>query len=540
MSDHDLPLDWIDPELCGPIETVDLDIEQPEPGVIRGAAVVLRRADTAAEFDLLIDGERQGTASIDPSPIVRTRAESWRAFAREEVPIEAEPGIGTFTVDFGDESREITLLKPLPDHLDAYHDDPNDDGVAGLDERDRPTIRIGSETDMFTTVNTFDSIYVDDGFENRNRVTARVLPVEEYPGIDPENGYDFLRQGIIVRNSVPNDEQNSGYVHLAYSPTTGDVRLQADFTGDGFTAYNDPNDGIFAASPIPVDPPCWLRLERFGGTFRSYVSTTDGETPPPDSEWRLHREETLPNVNPVQDVGVYGSHNNSRQLTVTFEAFERLEPLPDSFAEYHSAGADGGLAGVTADGALAVVTGQTTDLWETVDEFGSIYRPDGFENRDAVQVRVLPVEDYLAGESDYEFPRAGLMVRNSIPHDERNSGYVHLFYSPLHGDVRLQADFTGDGFTTYNDPNDGVFAASPIPVDPPCWLRLERSGGTFTSFASDHDGDRPPAADSWQVHREETLPNVDPVQDVGVYGSHNASNRVTARFDNFSVQGDQT
>jgi len=540
MSDHDLPLDWINPELCGPIEAVELDIDQPEPGVLRGAAVLLRRDDAGTEFDILIDGEQQGTASVSPSPIVRTQAESWRAITHEEIPIDAEPGIGTFTVEFGDESEEITLLKPLPDNLTAYHANPNDDGVAGLDEHDRPTIRVGSETDMFTVVNTFDSIYVDDGFENRKRVTTRILPVEEYPGVDPGNGYDFLRQGIIVRNSIPNDSGNSGYVHQFHSPTTGDVRLQADFTGDGFTAYNDPNDGIFAASPIPAEPPCWLRLERFGGTFRSYVSTADSETPPPDSEWQLHREETLPNVNPVQDVGVYGSHNNSEQLTLTFDAFDQLDPLPDSLSEYHSPGADDGLTGVTDDGAYAIVTGRNTDLWETVDEFSSIYRSEGFESGNAVQVRVLPVTDYLDGVSGYEFPRAGLMVRNSVPDDEHDSGYVHLFYSPLLGEARLQADFTADGFTAYNDPSDGVFTASPISVEPPCWLRLERSGGTFTSYVSDHDGEQPPADESWQRHREETLPNVDPVQDVGVYGSHNAGNRVTARFDNFAVEEDQS
>jgi regulation of enolase protein 1 (concanavalin A-like superfamily) len=536
MSDHGLPLDWVDPELCGPIETTDLDISQPEPGVIEGSAVLYRRTDTGDEFELLIDGEPEGTATVEPSPITRTAAESWRAITREEVAISAEPGIGTFTVEFGGESRELTLLKDLPAAFETYHDNPNDDGIAGLDARDRPTIRIGSNTDMFTTVNTFDSIYVDDGFENRKRVTAKVLPMDDYPGIDPANGYDFARQGIIVRNAIPNDNRNSGFVHLFHSPTLGEVRLQADFTGDGFTAYNDPDDGIFTASPIAADPPLWLRLERRGGTFRSYVSTADTESPPPDSEWQLHRVETLPNVDPVQDVGMYGSHNNSAQVTATFDSFERLCPLPDPWSQYHSPGATDGLAGIGPEEELSIVTGANTDLWATVNEFDALYRPDAFEDGSTVRVRVLPVEDYRQGTAGYEFVRAGLMVRNSLPNDGTDSGYLHLFYSPTLGEVRLQADFTGDGFTTYNDPDDGIFATSPVAVEPPCWLRIERDGDTFTT-AVNPDGSETMPTSGWQSHREETLPNVGSIQDVGLYASHNNTNRVTARFDGFAVNG---
>jgi hypothetical protein len=46
-----------------------------------------------------------------------------------------------------------------------------------------------------------------------------------------------------------------------------------------------------------------------------------------------------------------------------------------------------------------------------------------------------------------------------------------------------------------------------------------------------------PGDGEWTQHREVTLPNVTPTQDVGLYASHNESNRMTARFDTFTVEG---
>lgn len=523
MSDDGLPFEYLNRDVCEPIQTVDLDFEQIAPGEIEGSAIVYRRDVDRDEIEFLIDGQpvEDSPVELDPSPLMRTRMESWRAINREELSISASPGVGTFEVQFGGLTRTVTLFGDLPDDLIEYHEAPNDDGAAGLDGDGEPAILAGSETDMFNEVNDFSSVYVDDGLADRSRVTARVNPVEDYPGFDPEAGYDFVRAGIMLRNSIPNDGDDSGYVHLFYSPTLDEVRLQADFDGTG-----DSNYGGDALSPIPAEPPVWLRLEREGDTFSSWVSGAATETPPPESQWELHRVETLPAVGERQDAGLYASHNNTEQITASFSDFDLLQPVPDGIDEYHSPAAGNALAGINRNGERVVITGRGTDVFGGINEFSSLYEPDAIEDPGGtVTTRVLPIDDFESG-----FARAGIMIRNSIPNDGDDSGYVHLYYTPTENDVRLQADFDGNGSSDYGG------ALAPVPdIQPPVWLRLTRSGGTFISEVAQDVGGEP---GDWTQHREETLPNVAPVQDVGVYASNTAEERITATFGTVEIDNE--
>jgi len=316
----ELPFELIDREACGPVETVDLELEQTGPGEVEGTATVYRRDTESGEIRFLIDGEPvpESPLEIPASPLFRTRTGTWRGIINQELSVSATPGIGTFEVEFGELTRELSLLGELPESLVAVDESPNGDGEAGVDGDSNLTIVTGRNTDMWVDVNGFTSIYAPDALTDPGgTATVRVPPIEEFPGFDHEAGYDFLRAGIIVRNSIPNDGDDSGYVHLFYSPTGDpDVRLQADFTGDGFSTYNDPD--AFGGDPFPIEPPLWLGLERDGGTFTSSVAVDENGSP---GTWQEHRTVELPNVTPVQDVGVYAAHNNEQRITVTFDAF---------------------------------------------------------------------------------------------------------------------------------------------------------------------------------------------------------------------------
>jgi len=144
-----------------------------------------------------------------------------------------------------------------------------------------------------------------------------------------------------------------------------------------------------------------------------------------------------------------------------------------------------------------------------VDQYGAIFLPRCLEDKGTVIVRFD--EEGIRGAG-----RGGIMVKNDISKPDESTGYITLDASPsgfamqwdADGDGRLDSKTSFDGYAIY-----------------PAWLKLERSGNTFTGFYS-IDGMK-----TWSKIAEIVASGTDNIQDVGIY-AHNS----VVKYHDFSVR----
>jgi len=131
-------------------------------------------------------------------------------------------------------------------------------------------------------------------------------------------------------------------------------------------------------------------------------------------------------------------------------------------------GQDIGAVGVNGEfaksGNRIVISGSGADIWGTADEF--YYACRKLNGNGSITARITSQQNTAA------WAKAGLMIRESL---NANSTYVINYMSPSNG-VALQRRASTGGSAS------GV--ANPTGITPPCWLRLTRSGNTFTADRS--------------------------------------------------------
>jgi len=154
------------------------------------------------------------------------------------------------------------------------------------------------------------------------------------------------------------------------------------------------------------------------------------------------------------------------------------------------------------------------DVWVANDEYGAIFRHGAFADGQMATVRLS------AQGNTSDWAKAGLVVRNDLTGAHRSPGYVILAVTPSHG-YALQWDSDGNG---YIDSHLGAGASAY-----PSFLRLVRSGSTFTGWAS-------PDGITWTWVGQATVPGVAATQDVGVFATaHSTGASSQADFSDFSV-----
>jgi hypothetical protein len=148
------------------------------------------------------------------------------------------------------------------------------------------------------------------------------------------------------------------------------------------------------------------------------------------------------------------------------------------------------------------------------DEYGTVYLPGGAASESTATVRV-DAQQYTD-----PWAKAGLVMRNDLTGDHSSPGYVVLVVTPGNG-VSLQWDADGDGalesFTGAGGPSA------------PVWLRLSRSGTTYTgSYSAD--------GTTWTTVGSTTVGSAAPTQDVGMIAtSHSAGQLGLDTFSGFGV-----
>jgi hypothetical protein len=160
------------------------------------------------------------------------------------------------------------------------------------------------------------------------------------------------------------------------------------------------------------------------------------------------------------------------------------------------------------------IRAQGADIYGGTNEYGAIYQPGAEHDGSTTIVKV-------ASQTNTDpWAKAGIMVRNDITNASGSPGFIILAVTPGNG-YALQWDSDANGQLDSNK--------SQASVTNPSWLKLVRSGTTYTGYWS-ADGS------AWNTVGSVTVPQAAASQDVGVFATaHSAGTTGEADFDSFST-----
>jgi hypothetical protein len=166
----------------------------------------------------------------------------------------------------------------------------------------------------------------------------------------------------------------------------------------------------------------------------------------------------------------------------------------------------------TADGSI-LMNGIGADIWGTSDAFRFAYK--SLSGNGSLVARV----DSLYNSNTWA--KAGVMIRQNV-----QPGSVHAFMAKTAVD--------GNGASFQRRPTAGAESAnndSPTPVAFPYWVKIQRTGNSFTAYTS-------PDGAAWtQLGDALTLTMTDPVLIGLAVCSHDAAVGTAAEFSNVSFNG---
>jgi regulation of enolase protein 1 (concanavalin A-like superfamily) len=190
-------------------------------------------------------------------------------------------------------------------------------------------------------------------------------------------------------------------------------------------------------------------------------------------------------------------------------AYQSLAGITAPFTTYSSTEAS-----FSRSGSTFTINAAGADVWNTTNEYGAIYVPNGDDSTSTTTVKV----DAQSNTSGWA--KAGLMIRDSISGAASSPGYAILAVTPSNG-VVFQWD---DGDSGHLDQ-----AAGGGSTTAPVWLRLTRSGIALTGAYSAN-------GTSWTTIATETLTGAQPTEDIGMFAdSQSAGITGQAVFSDFST-----
>jgi regulation of enolase protein 1 (concanavalin A-like superfamily) len=250
------------------------------------------------------------------------------------------------------------------------------------------------------------------------------------------------------------------------------------------------------------DPDKWLKLQRTGNTFTSWLSS-DGV------HWTQIGVATVTMTGPVT-IGLFVTAHNIGQVSTA--AFDNVTvtsttpppppgPLPSPWVDTDvGSPAIAGSAGYT--NGVFTVNGAGTDIWGTNDQFNYVNLPA--TGSGTIEAQITSQTDTSASA------KAGVMFKQSTT---AGSPYILIAATPS-GAVKVEYNFNGSlSYASYVVPN--------------AWVKLSWTGTKFFAYLSSN-------GTTWTQVLSKTLAITSPAT-VGLFEcSHNAKTLGTATFANVS------
>jgi hypothetical protein len=294
------------------------------------------------------------------------------------------------------------------------------------------TVR-GSGADIWDNADEFHYAYRT--MQGNTEFTARVDSVQ--------NVNRWVKAGLMIREST---NANARHVSIFATPTTEKgVAFQRRTTTGGASVHT---------SGPAIAPPLWLRVTRVGDVFRAYYrkNITDA--------WTLVGQQSVPGFPANALYGFAVSSHVDGQLAQARFSNAFVASLPDWSAT--SINAIGGT--LAFDHTRFTVGASGEDIWGTLDEFVFLHTPFT-QPEQTITARVLAITN------THRWAKAGVMIRETV---FANSPHVMVIVSPGRG-IAMQWRSVTDGTSESTTPRAGAA---------PAWVRLTRSGTTYTGYTS--------------------------------------------------------
>jgi regulation of enolase protein 1 (concanavalin A-like superfamily)/phosphatidylserine/phosphatidylglycerophosphate/cardiolipin synthase-like enzyme len=409
----------------------------------------------------------------------------WKVIGRTMANLQRESAVWSFTTA-GTAGTEPPPTAPLPSGWS--NGDIGAVAAAGSASYDgtRFTVR-GSGADIWSSSDEFHFAYrtlTGDGV-----VQARVSSLT---GADP-----WTKAGVMIRESLA---ANSRHAMMVVSAGNG-LAFQRRVATGGTSTHTAGGAGT---------APRWVKLARSGSVVTASTST-DG------TSWATVGSATISMASTVYVGLAITSHNDGALATATFDgvAFPTggvTEPPPPT-TSLPTGWQNGDIGGVAVAGSsgysngVFTLNGSGADIWSSVDEFQFAYQ--AMSGDGAITARIATLENVNA------WTKAGVMMRESLT---SNSRHASMFVTPANG-LAFQRRVTTGGVSTHT--SGGAGAA-------PRWVRLVRSGNTFSAYVST-DGA------AWTLVGTDTITMAASIY-VGLpITSHSDGSVATATADNVSV-----
>jgi regulation of enolase protein 1 (concanavalin A-like superfamily) len=349
-------------------------------------------------------------------------------------------------------------------------------GVAGSASYSAGTFTVlGSGTDIYGTADQFN--YASQSVSGNLTITALVNT--------QTNTNSWAKAGVMIRESTA---AGAAYVGVYITPGKG-ASLQYR-PSDNATAVNGPETTGLVA-------PYWLQLVRNGSTFTASISP-DGVT------WTVLGTETATMSTAATAGLAVCSHNNTALSTATFSNIS-VNVLPTSWTDL-DIGAPGVTGSANYSGTTFTVSGSGADIYGTADQFHYVYQTTSSTS--------VSITARVATQTDTNvWAKAGVMIRASTA---AGSTYVGIYITPGKG-ASLQYRSTTNA-SAINVPN----VTGPVA---PYWVRLTRSGSTFTAYTSTN-------GTTWTTVGSETVTMATDATLGLAVCSHDNTQLSTAIFDN--------
>lgn len=169
------------------------------------------------------------------------------------------------------------------------------------------------------------------------------------------------------------------------------------------------------------------------------------------------------------------------------------------------------------DGSGFGIQGAGADLYSSTDAYSSVYLKGAVSGTSTIQTEVTSQANMNG------FAKAGILVRDDVAGSGTSPEGVILFESPS-GGIQLEWAKSGGNFINAVTPANGT-----IPDQVPVWLKLVRSGQTYTGYYSLDDS-------TWSTVGSATLSGQAATQDAGMFvTSHTSGSPGTVYFGAFSA-----
>jgi regulation of enolase protein 1 (concanavalin A-like superfamily) len=354
--------------------------------------------------------------------------------------------------------------------------DVGNTGAAGSATYSNGTFTVkGAGADVWGTSDAFNYVYMP--MSASGWIVARVATVSDQA--------NWVKAGVMIRGSL---DPSSAQAFMLVSHAKG-VAFQRR-TADGNASVSTPGSTSSA--------PRWVKLVRTGATISGYESV-DG------SNWTLVGTDTVAISGPTYMGLAVSSHVTGTVATATFDSV--TTSVPGGWAD-SDVGSVPFAGSASYKNGTFTVTGSGADIWGSADAFHDA--TTSLNGDGTIVARVATVQNVDA------WTKAGVMIRET-----QNAGSAHAFMlvSAGKGAAFQRRDVTGG--TSMSTAGSASRA--------PHWVRLTRSGNTFTAYESS-DGT------SWTQVGTDTIPMAQMVYVGLAVTSHTTSASATCTFDNVSIR----